>query len=822
MKKTFFAYALVALATLAFASCQVEMIESEKQQEEVKGNELHFIVKANQNSETKSLVTANGDGTYASNWKNGDELGAFLDGTTITGSTAAVDMTLSNTAADGSTGVFEGTAVAEGNGTFLAFYPKDAFSTGYEDGKVGLNIGATTDYIQHPTVGSPDPSCDILLSKACEYLSDGSDVIIEDLFFMRPLSILKINLKGSYAAGEEVSWLKFSVSNGTLSGRVKVDLSTPAVDSWTAAKKYAWAAYSSSKPVINHATDNTVYLVVNPTTLSTGTTVTVTGETAHVRIEKTFNLIADMTFPAGNIAVLNLTINAADCTLKASESYTLVTTTGAFEAGAKYVLAFQDGKDNHYEFIKNGANASNIESGALTVDAGVITDPNSVYVFTAETGEADGSFKFKNSSKKYICNTSSSTISTNNATGSDWVPTFISGSSTYKLSTSTSDPRYLGTGGGTSARAYLNTNFKDQVKDGTAIAQYAGAISVFKYKDSRSALSSPEDLAVSTKTVSWTAVANAGSYTVTIGANNYVTTSTSYTYTGADGYYDVAVVAHPTIAGADTYRDSDAASIKDATFGTPTIATPVLAEGTIAATSVQVTWTTDANATNGYHCEIYQGATKVDEKDVTSGTQSVTFTGLTASTDYTVKVNGKAVTGVKPYAASDVATIDVTTSSSSGKTYTITFEYGTTFSTRTNGYTSSFENTCAGLTLTIENVNSGGSSDTWTEMRAGRKKTASTPTITTKAAIAEAIQHVKLHITRVNTSAITSSKLYVSSSSSFETKDTYNLSITGTGDATATISSPAVNKYYKIEIVTDNSVDSNGHLRFDKIIYTTE
>ena len=664
MKKIIRSIVFAAAAVTALASCTDHGFLPGSEV-----NKLHFRVIARQSTDaepgaeenaTRTYLTYNSvAGTYTPYWKNGDELGAFLGSTSITGSTAAVDMTLTNNAADGTTGDFEGTAVASGSGTFLAFYPASAFEKGYADGGIGLNIGSTTDYIQHPSVSSPDPTCDILVSKSCDYISDGADVVIDNLYFARPLSILKINLKGTYAAGEEVSWLKFAVSSGTLSGRVDIDLSTLDINSWPVPKKYVWAAYSSSKPVINHATDNTVYLVVNPTTLTTGTTVTVTGETAHVVIEKTFTLTGDMTFPTGGIAVLNLTVNAADCSLKASENYTLVTTSGAFEAGSKYVLAFKDGSDNHYEFIKNGTNSSNIESGALTVSAGVISSPSSTYVFTAETGVASGSFKLKNSADNYICNTSSSTVNTNNATGSDWIPTFLSASSTYKLTASDTE-RNLSSGGSTSAKAYIDDNFKDQVDEGIAIAQYAGAISVFKYTDGRSALSTPTGLSVSEMTVSWTAVANAGSYIVTINGTDYKVATNSYTYTGDAGYYDVEVVAVPTIAGVDTYKNSAAATLDDATFGTPTLATPVLASGGITATSVTVTWTDDPNAANGYHCEIYNGLSKVDEDEVALGTHSVTFSGLTKGTEYTVKVNGKAVTGSKPWVASGVASIILT------------------------------------------------------------------------------------------------------------------------------------------------------------------
>ena len=166
--------------------------------------------------------------------------------------------------------------------------------------------------------------------------------------------------------------------------------------------------------------------------------------------------------------------------------------------------------------------------------------------------------------------------------------------------------------------------------------------------------------------------------------------------------------------------------------------------------------------------------------------------------------------------------ITVTVTGSGSKTYTVTFKKGTTFTTCTNSYTSSFVNTCDGLALTLAAINNGSESSPWTEMRAGRKNTASTPTITSNAAISEPIKTVTITLTQVNKDPITSAKLYVSSSSTFATKDEYSFNITGTGDVSATITSPAADKYYKIEIVTNKTGSANGYIRFNKLVYSTE
>lgn len=155
------------------------------------------------------------------------------------------------------------------------------------------------------------------------------------------------------------------------------------------------------------------------------------------------------------------------------------------------------------------------------------------------------------------------------------------------------------------------------------------------------------------------------------------------------------------------------------------------------------------------------------------------------------------------------------------KTYTIVFTPNTTFTTFTNSYTKSFVNTCDGLELTLTNINNGASPTGWSTLRAGRNNNnASVATITTNAVIPEAIKTVTLHVTQVDVSLLTHAKLFVSSNSNFSSASESSFSITGTGNVSATVASPAANKYYKIEISLAAG-SSNGHFRFDQIVYTT-
>lgn len=192
----------------------------------------------------------------------------------------------------------------------------------------------------------------------------------------------------------------------------------------------------------------------------------------------------------------------------------------------------------------------------------------------------------------------------------------------------------------------------------------------------KTSLDTPANLSVSeTKTVSWDAVSGAASYSVTIGTQTFTAEINSYDASAVeDEYYDVAVVAVP--SDTENYKNSAAATLTAAKFGTPTLATPVLKEGAIEETSINVTWSVDSRATEGYYCEIYNGEDKVAEDLAAEG--SVTFSGLAEGQAYTIKVNAESVSGEKPYAASGVAAIELTTKSayqvkdvSEAGTYTI-------------------------------------------------------------------------------------------------------------------------------------------------------
>ena len=183
---------------------------------------------------------------------------------------------------------------------------------------------------------------------------------------------------------------------------------------------------------------------------------------------------------------------------------------------------------------------------------------------------------------------------------------------------------------------------------------------VYLYKGpSKTALKTPANLQVNAaKVVSWDAVSGAASYNVKIGTETFTSNTNSYDAAAiVDDYYDVAVVAVP--SDKENYRNSAAATLTGVKFGTPKLTTPELTEGAIDETSIRVNMTVDDRATNGCTCEIYKGETLVESKTIK--VNYVVFSGLESGVAYTIKINAIAVEDEKPYAASDVASIELET-----------------------------------------------------------------------------------------------------------------------------------------------------------------
>lgn len=178
-------------------------------------------------------------------------------------------------------------------------------------------------------------------------------------------------------------------------------------------------------------------------------------------------------------------------------------------------------------------------------------------------------------------------------------------------------------------------------------------------------LNTPSNLEVnSDKQVVWDRVENAGSYNVYI-ANGQAINVTDHHYDASsleDGYYNVAVEAVPT--NSEMFVTSDKATLENAKFGTPTLATPV-PEVAKTDKTITLSWNVDAHADNGYAYTLYQDEEVVEspsaDYSASEGVATLVYSNLSPKTAYSVKVNAKLVESPLRYEASEVYTSDVIT-----------------------------------------------------------------------------------------------------------------------------------------------------------------
>lgn len=315
MKNTIKTAAVIALSLFAAACAKVTTDEPSKE-----GQELHFIVNTAENAVVKSFLENNNDGTYTPKWSKGDELAIIMG--TISDKTKPSGV-LSNTNETGPVAKFVGTVAAvEGTTSFKSFAPASAFAKGYGSGNVGITLSEN----QKPSSLTIDEACDILVAKEASYTADAANnVVVNDLFFKRVFSVVKIALTGPAAlSGEKVQKFSLTAPEGTvLAGRAAIDLSTAAINKWNISKNAVTATYTTDAPVFGSDTpgsSNVVWLVVNPGTIASGAKLTFSGETAAYTFSKEVTLSNDLIFPESQLAVINLTLADEHCTKKTTPS----------------------------------------------------------------------------------------------------------------------------------------------------------------------------------------------------------------------------------------------------------------------------------------------------------------------------------------------------------------------------------------------------------------------------------------------------------------------------------------------------------------------
>lgn len=305
MKKIMNFFVLVAAAVMALVSCQKNEIEGPVKQE------VHFTINAG--ISTKTIINDNGDGTYTPSWTGDEKLGVLFS---APASESDVVVEFDNTSEAGGTASFKGSTTVEGTtGTFYSFYPASAYGRGFGEGDARLDLEAE----QKPSATSFDPSCDILVAKPYDYEVNDGQVEVDELYFKRLMSVLRIDLNTDFedVKNEFVESVSFTAGDVQIVGYARVFLDNPdfTTQKWSVSgSQYCTVTARYDTDVVSVAgTDNSVYLVIAPVTIPAGKELTFEIKTKNYNISKTVTVPAAMKFAAGNVNKINLTIEEENC-----------------------------------------------------------------------------------------------------------------------------------------------------------------------------------------------------------------------------------------------------------------------------------------------------------------------------------------------------------------------------------------------------------------------------------------------------------------------------------------------------------------------------
>lgn len=503
-------FLFMAITALTLVGCSKDEIAPMLPTEEVS---IQFNA---QNTETRTAFGTPTEGVYPTLWTANQSVKISLN------LVSAKDVTSMTVADDQKSAHFEATISDDNSGayTFYALSPAVAHNSVHKDNNYwSVKIPET----QTPLENSCDEAAQILLAKSETTATLPTSV---DLRFKHVTAYGKLTLK-NLPADVKVSAIALT-SDVEISGRFNYLFESNTL-----------AVNSASKTLTIH-TDKTsdVWFAIAPVDLSGKPLKVVVTTDRGVITKEIAELPAACDFNAG--VVSNITLNMSDLPIVEPEKYALMTDVAQLKAGYKVIIAATEAD----VAISTTQNSNNRAAAAVTKEGNFIVAPNdAVQIFRVEPGTKENTFAFNTGSGYiYAASTKSNHMKTQQT---------LDDNASWTISIADGVTNIVAQGANT--RNVMQYNASSSLFSCYGSASQKAVALYYLEAAAPTQLTTPVVTATVQNTneivVSWEAVPNAGSYTVSCGDLEPVTVTDATTYTFKElqtaTEYTVSVVAVP-------------------------------------------------------------------------------------------------------------------------------------------------------------------------------------------------------------------------------------------------------------------------------------
>lgn len=579
MKKLFKSVLLLAVSAVAISACQKGISIDETTPE---GDYIYnFAINNADNTDadnanavdTKATLGSDGTTLYLE-WEDGDTFGAYA----TNGSNNSTNRP-STVSVSGSSYILKvaSTVALESGSSVYTYFPYNS-GAGSKTAAV-IKIDPVQAQKSTGFNASVMPMVGEVYTTETE-LAEDQETEVGEIKFANLGAIIEFNIYATSAIDEQIKSVEFNSTSGNLAGNYTLNLTAVDFSDENTLKLSGNGTEQSVKtnldtPVaipVSNTTEKAgtkVYMSIAPGDYAGSIVVTTTGHTY------TFNVSSAKTFNRSKVKRLNANLSTVvPGELAPEENWEVITSASDFTAGT-YVIVSSDKSS----YLVNEAKDKNPASGTAHWDgSGKLTGVTDDAKWIATASGSGLQFASYANTKNYLWQSTSTAqgVSVAASAGSASIANQAKVWTLVANSTLGGDSGYLATTGNNRYLAlYTNGTWRGYTINSNG---YLGANDItsdvikaaifYKLVDSRTALDTPV-LTVNGTKVSWASIANAGSYLVTIGSNEYTINTTSVDladYSLSDGEYTVSVVAVP--SNTTQYKNS-AAATTTVTIGNP-------------------------------------------------------------------------------------------------------------------------------------------------------------------------------------------------------------------------------------------------------------